>query len=176
MGVSIREYARRRGVSDAAVRKALKQGRITAEPDRTIDVERADRAWASNTAKPRIKPASKVAVEAVDETLTENDSPISSGGTTYMRAKTANEVVKAQTNRVRLKQLKGELIDRNEAVAHVFRLARRERDAWQTWPARISSRMAAELETDAHQLHVTLERCVREHLQELGGVKADFKH
>lgn len=181
MGVSIREYARQRGVSDTAVRKALKQGRITAEPDGTIDVDRADREWSSNTAKPqtkrtaKTKPVPAAAVEAVEDTLKESGSPISSGGTTYMQAKTANEVLKAQTNRVRLKQLKGELIDRNEAIAHVFRLARQERDAWQTWPARISSQMAAELETDAHQLHVTLERYVREHLEELGGIRANFK-
>ena len=182
MGVSIREYARQRGVSDTAVRKALKQGRITAEPDGTIDGERADREWTSNTARPHTSPPAttkavpQAAVEAVEETLKESGSPISFGGTTYMQAKTANEVLRAQTNRVRLKQLKGELIDRNEAIAHVFRLARQERDAWQTWPARIASQMAAELETDAPTFHTTLERYVREHLEELGGIKANFKH
>ncbi len=35
--------------------------------------------------------------------------------------------------------------------------------------------MAAELETDAHTLHVTLERYVREHLEELGELKTHFK-
>ena len=82
MGVSIREYARQRGVSDTAVRKALKQGRITAEPDGTIDVDRADREWSSNTAKPQTKQAAKTkpvpaaAVEAVEDTLKESGSPV----------------------------------------------------------------------------------------------------
>lgn len=31
--------------------------------------------------------------------------------------------------------------------------------------------MAAELDMDAHQLHVTLERYIREHLEELGQLK-----
>ncbi len=32
MGVSLREYARRRGVTEGAVRKAIKTGRVTPEP------------------------------------------------------------------------------------------------------------------------------------------------
>ena len=41
MGLSIRAYARHRGVSDAAVRKAIAAGRITPEADGTVDPERA---------------------------------------------------------------------------------------------------------------------------------------
>ena len=43
MGLSIRAYARHRGVSDTAVHKAIRAGRITPEPDGTIDADRADR-------------------------------------------------------------------------------------------------------------------------------------
>jgi hypothetical protein len=45
MGVSLRAYGRHRGVTLAAVQKALKTHRITALPDGTIDPEIADRAW-----------------------------------------------------------------------------------------------------------------------------------
>lgn len=38
MGVSIRAYGRHRGVSEAAVRKAIRAGRITPERDGTIVV------------------------------------------------------------------------------------------------------------------------------------------
>ena len=31
-------------------------------------------------------------------------------------------------------ELKGELVDRPQAIAHVFKLARSERDAWLNWP------------------------------------------
>lgn len=64
-----------------------------------------------------------------------------------------------------------ELVDRPQAIAHVFKLARAERDAWLNWPARISAQMAAKLGVDAHTLHVALETAVREHLQELGDVR-----
>ena len=89
-----------------------------------------------------------------------------------MQARTVNEVVKAQTNKVRLARLKGELIDRSDAIAHVFNLARNERDAWLNWPARVSAQMAAKLQVDPHTMHVALEAALREHLQELGDVQA----
>ena len=172
MGISIRAYARKRGVSDAAVRKAIKTGRVPVEEDGTIDPDKADRAWTINTdaAQQRgpqtMKPVPEAAIDAVRDTLRENGAP-SGGGTTYMQARTANEVLKAQTNRVRLQKLKGELIDRAKVMAHVFKLGRQERDAWLNWPARVSAQMAAELSVDAHTMHVTLERYVRQHLSEL---------
>ena len=64
-------------------------------------------------------------------------------GTSLLQARTVNEVVKVQTNKVRLARLKGELVDRSQAIAHVFALARTERDAWLNWHARISSQLAA---------------------------------
>ncbi len=88
-----------------------------------------------------------------------------------MQARVANEVLKAQTNRIRLQQLKKELVDRSKATSHVFKLARAERDAWMSWPARVSSQMAAELGIDAHTMHVTLEAYVRQHLSELAEIQ-----
>ena len=180
MGLSIRAYARHRGVSHVAVKKAIDTGRISQETDGTIDQDRADREWEQNTASPR-KPsaASKVAVapktprSVAQEPAAESPTPtLSTGGTSLLQARTVNEVVKAQTNKVRLARLKGDLVDRSQAIAHVFRLARTERDAWLNWPARISAQMAAKLEIDAHELHVALESAVRDHLIELGELRA----
>lgn len=186
MGLSIRAYARHRGVTDTAVHKAIRSGRINALPDGTIDADQADAQWASNTSAPRTgtqRPTVKVKVAQVDDdgersgagaaTNTGAGSTSSSGGgTSLLQARTVNEVVKAQTNKVRLARLKGELIDRPQAIAHVFKLARSERDAWLNWPARVSAQMAAKLEIDAHTMHVALENAVREHLQELGNLTA----
>ena len=54
-GLTIRAYARRRGVSHTAVRKALATGRITTAPDGGIDPDVADRQWTDSTdqSKPR---------------------------------------------------------------------------------------------------------------------------
>ena len=64
---------------------------------------------------------------------------------TFLQARTANEVLKAQERRIRLARLKCELVERERAVTLVFRLARQERDAWVTWPARVAALMAADL-------------------------------
>ncbi len=174
MGISIRAYARHRGVSDAAVRKAIAAGRITPEADGTVDPDRADAEWARNTEAPRTGTRTRpVRAAAPAEGGQTPDGPASSptGGTSLLQARTVNEVVKAQTNKVRLARLKGELVDRSQAIAHVFVLARAEREAWLNWPARVSAQMAATLGIDAHTMHVALESAVREHLQELGELR-----
>jgi hypothetical protein len=80
----------------------------------------------------------------VRDTLREHGEPIAAGAMTFMQARTANEVLKAQERRLRLQQMKAELVDRAKAVAQVFKLAREERDAWVNWPARVAAMMAAE--------------------------------
>jgi hypothetical protein len=185
MGLSIRAYARHRGVTDTAVHKAIRSGRINALPDGTIDPDQADAQWERNTSAPKTgtqRTTVKVKVPEIDGegggdrggagAVTNSGSGGSAGGTSLLQARTVNEVVKAQTNKVRLARLKGELIDRPQAIAHVFKLARSERDAWLNWPARVSAQLAAKLELDAHTMHVALENAVREHLQELGNLQA----
>ena len=169
MGLSIRAYARHRGVTDTAVRKAIQTGRITPEADGTIDPEQADRDWARNTESPRAgTKQSTPRVKAPDLSGGGEGAPSGQGGTSLLQARTVNEVVKAQTNKVRLQRLKGELVDRSEAIAHVFKLARTERDAWLNWPSRVSAQMAADLGLDAHTFHLVLEDAVRDQLQAMG--------
>ena len=117
----------------------------------------------------------EAAVSSVRETLQEHGKPVSAAGMTFMQARTANDVMKAQERRVRLQRMKGELVDRAKAVAQVFKLAREERDAWTNWPARVAAVMAAELEVDAHELHTVLERHVRDHLAELAEVRPNLR-
>jgi len=181
--LSIRAYSRHRGVSDTAVRKAIQSGRITLGDDGRIDPQLADAQWSVNTDAAQQRKAvpqrevPQEAVTSVREALSATPSPLggmgastsaSAGGTTLMQAKTANEVLKAQTNKVRLARLKGELVDKDQAVAHVFRMARAERDAWLNWPARVAAQMASALGADSHALHVLLEKAVRDQLTALG--------
>lgn len=173
MGISIRAYARHRGVTDTAVHKAIRAGRITPESDGTIDSRRADSEWVRNSGPVPSGTRAKAVKVAVSDGADGNSAGASlpTGGTSLLQARTVNEVVKAQTNKVRLARLKGELVDRPQAIAHVFKLARAERDAWLNWPARISAQMAARLGVEPHTMHVALEAAVREQLQELGDMR-----
>jgi hypothetical protein len=187
---SNRELARQLGVSETAVRRAEKAGRIKREADGSWDPAKVKAAWSDNTDQAQqrpaqsggrtgkhraLKPVPEAALGAVRDTLRENGESVSAGGMTFIQARTANEVLKAQERRVRLQRMKGELVDRAKAVAQVFRLARDERDAWVNWPARVAAMIAAELEVDPHQLHTVLERHVREHLAELAEVRPSLR-
>ncbi len=192
MGISIRAYARHRGVSHTAVRKAIDAGRITTEPDGTIDPAKADRQWDSQTdpakqrgskalgARTRVKtkPVPKAAIRSMDETLREAGAGDVGGGggeVSYLRARLANEVIKAQTAKVKLAKMKGELVDREKATTMVFDLARRERDAWQNWPPRVAADMAAELGVDAHAMEQVLDKHLRMHLAELAEIEIELR-
>ena len=176
---SNRELARQLGVSETAIRKAEKAGRIKKESDGTWDLANVRAAWNGNTdqaqQRSRMKPVPEAAVSAVRDTLKDQGEAVATGAMTYMQARTANEVLKAQERRLKLQQIKGELVDRAKAVAHVFRLARDERDAWINWPARAAAVIAAELQVDSHQLHTVLEQQVREHLAELAEIKPNLR-
>ena len=199
MGLSRRAYARHRGVTENAVRKAIASGRIQVEADGTIDPEKADLAWerrtdpaqqrpqsagrATSSSRPEheprspaaSKPVPAAAVEAVRETLREAGEPPVTGGMNYVTARTANEVIKAQERRLRLGKLKGELVDRAKATTTVFMLARRERDAWVQWPARVAALIAAEFGADAHLMETILDKHVRQHLAELSDIRVELR-
>src|SRR6056297_2715302 len=179
-GLSERAYAARVGLSRGAIQKAKAAGRLVLHADGSIDAAASDRrrAGATDPSKtrmppapraPKMKPVPEAAVSAVGETLREQGiaAPPAGGGTTFLQAKTANEVLKAQERRIRLARLKGELVDRDRATALVFRLAREERDAWVNWPARVAALMAAELGTETAAMQKVLEAHVRANLEEL---------
>lgn len=185
MGLSIRAYARRRGVSHVAVLRAIKQGRVPVEPDGTVDPAKADATWERATdpgrARPKpkaspakLRPVGEAAVGSVRETLKEQGLP-AGGAVTFVQARTAHEIAKAHLARLRLQRMKGELVDRARATALVFRLAREERDSWLNWPARVAALIAAELGAEAHTVQKTIEAHVRYHLNELADVRPEFR-
>ena len=164
------------------MRKAIRTGRITPLADGSVDPVTADRDWVRNTDQAQqrgaVKAVSAAAIAAVQETMAAAPAALGNGGTggtTFLQARTANEVLKAQTNKLRLAKLKGELIERKSTLAQVHALARAEREAWLNWPARIAATLAAELDLDAGTLARVLEQAVHTHLTELGNVALNLE-
>lgn len=202
-GIGVREYARRRGVSHTAVGKAIRDGRITVEPDGSIDPAKADQQWDAQTnpamrrgaaahasaasvaslTRAATKAVPAAALAAVDEALKDVDpiappktgEPANPEAGTFLRARNANEVLRAQTAQLRLKKLAGDLVDRQKATGMIFELARRERDAWQNWPPRVAANMAAELGVDAHKMELALDKFIRIQLAELAEITLDLR-
>jgi hypothetical protein len=189
-GISERQYAARAGLSRGAIQKAKAAERLILFPDGSIDAAASDRRRAEttdpsktrNSPAPKLKPVPEAAVSAVGDTLREYGlaAPAVGGGTTFLQAKTANEVLKAQERRIRLQKLKGELVDRARAETLMFRLAREERDGWVTWPARVTALMASELtaalgdgnEVEAGLMQKVLEAHVRAQLDSLAEIRS----
>ena len=83
----------------------------------------------------------------------------------FLHAKTAEKVLTVQLLREKLRREKGEVVERDYAIEQGFSFARRLRDQWLGWPARVSALMAAELGVDPHRLEALLTEQVREQLQ-----------
>jgi hypothetical protein len=181
MGLSVRAYARHRGVTHVAVLKAITAGRIARDPDGTIDPAKADAAWEAES-DPAKRPRSnaKPATANPPPPVASQPAPVGGAfaappGTSFSQAKTMHEIAKAQRARIQVQRLKDEVIDRARALAVVFRLARQERDAWVNWPARVAAQMAVELGTDPHRMQKVLEAHVRDHLAELADIRPEFR-
>ena len=119
MGVSLREYARRRGVSHTAVQKAIASGRIGTEPDGTIDPDRADLDWEANTRQ------------------AQNVHQPEESGMTYRKARKMRLLYEAKLLKLELDEKEGVLADEKELCREVFTRARQVRDRLMTVPRRL---------------------------------------
>jgi hypothetical protein len=165
------QYAKRRGISQAAVwkRTAAAGGPIpTHGPRKLIDPAEADALWdATRTEQGEAgAEATRAAGAGATAALIQ--------GETLARAGTARLLADAQLKRLLLDQRRGTLISRDRAVLKAFAFARMLRDAWLTWPARVGPRLAAELGVEPAALVVALDDAVRTHLAELASERCEF--
>ncbi len=143
------EYARRRGCTEGAVRRAVRDGRI-ALIDNKVDPVAADAQWARNT-RPR---AGSQPAEAAAPTAPERDGDDGAGD--YWKSKARREKAEAELAELKLAEQQGQLV-RAEAVraAHAKRLAGL-REALLQVPARLAAVLAAE--TDQAKCHDAMQR------------------
>ncbi len=95
--MSLRGYAKHRGVSLAAVQKAIAAGRITRRTDGKIDSTAADREWAANTA-PSVSGR---------ESARPGGAP---SGSVFQRARTMLQVYKARLAALQFEIKSGQLV------------------------------------------------------------------
>lgn len=149
--VSQSEYARRRGCTEGAVRRAVRDGRIVLF-DSKVDPVAADAQWARNT-RPRAgsQPPSDVAGSGGAPDREEEDS-----GSGYWASKARRESAEADLAELKLAEQRGDLV-RADAIraAHAKRLAGL-REALLQLPARLSPVLAAE--SDQARCHDALQR------------------
>jgi hypothetical protein len=170
--ISIKEYARRKGCSDTAVRKAIASGKIvkgvidqkTARPKIIPSI--ADVEWSRNInpayervfkLKPEPKPrapkkAAAVPTKNIVETRREiSEQPLTPKGRSYHDIKTLQAEVKLQYEMLTLKEKKGELVDKKQVYRQLFEIGQQLKSGLLTLPDRvIDAIFSAPSRNDAH--------------------------
>jgi hypothetical protein len=172
--VSQRAYAKRRGISQAAVwkRTTAAGGPIPVHgPKKQLDPAEADALWEATMSPQGAAP--RIAAAAAPRSPEPSSPPGVTGGQ-LAQARAAALVVDVQTKRLALEQRRGALISRDRATLKCFAFGRMLRDACLTWPARIGPQLAAKYDLDAAQLTIDLEEHVRQLITDLATERVAF--
>jgi len=133
--VSIRAYAKYRGVSHTAVEKAVKQGRIRTV-DGKIDVEQADREWNRNSS-PVNKPEPAPRTAASTEPLVT--------GPSFAQSRAVREAYEARLAKLTWEERIKKLINADEVRASAYNFSRMIRDRILNVPDRVVGAVLAEV-------------------------------
>ena len=168
--MSRRAYARRRGVSEMAVRRAIKDQRISVGPGGKIDPFVADREWASSTDPG--KPWSSTGARVPTGMVLEPEAPAPAGDPflgadpstnghlrAFAEARAQREKIKAAIDLKNLQRLEGRLVDVDKVRAAAFSHSRSARDQLLGIPDRLAAILAPL--TDPAEVHRILLEEVR---------------
>lgn len=164
--LSAKSYAKHRGVSLAAVLKAITEERLKDSvrrrgPGYQINPELADQEWAANTDSGTGAPAhAKNRTQMAEPGESEDGQPIS-----YAEARAQHERFKARLAQLELEQREGTLIEAEAAKREAFRVARLVRDSLLNIPDRVAGELAAE--TNQFKVHQRLVKEIRRALEDL---------
>lgn len=167
------DYAKHRGVSKAAVSKAIKEGRIQVHVDpktgkRSINVAEADEQWKANSVAGQKSAAGVNGQAPAGGAPAEPEKP---KGPSYADSRAIREAYGARMAKLEFEEKMGSLISAERARQDSFKTARITRDAILAIPDKISHELAAT--ADAHTVHVTLTKALIEALDQL--VRANAK-
>jgi hypothetical protein len=141
--LSLRGYAKHRGVTLKAVQKAIESGRIHTNADGKIDADRADAEWARNTG-PKMR---RTAAAAPTPARTEHPrpEPASGGGLDYAMARAITANYEARLIKLDYEERIKKLVKADEVSIAGFNLYRMFRDQMLNLPDRVVGAVLAEL-------------------------------
>lgn len=158
--LSLRAYAKHRGVSLAAVQKAIHSGRITPNADGLIDSDRADAEWNAKT-----RPGQRHTRPAAAAPREPAEAPAS--GLDYFRARAIRESYLARLAKIEFEERIAKVVDREEVQVAAFTRGRVVRDNMLNIPDRVAATLAAE--SDVDRVHRILSDEIRMALDVLAG-------
>jgi phage terminase Nu1 subunit (DNA packaging protein) len=165
--VSMREYARRRGVTTEAVSKAVKTGRISLV-GKKVDVAAADRDWSANTQPGQMaaKKTRKAPSKATRRTQTAPEAQPAAGDSTvnnYATARARREDYLARMAQTDFEERAGQLVNANEIKAEWIKLITEAKTRLLSVPIKCKSRIPGLSALDVS----IIESLIRDELEEL---------
>jgi len=139
--LSLRAYAKHRGVTLKAVQKAIESGRIHTTTDGKIEPERADAEWARNTG-PKVRRSTPAAAK-VPRAETSRPEP-ASGGLDYAMARAIIANYEARLVKLDYEERIKKLVKADEVSIAAFNLFRMFRDRLLNMPDRVVGALLAE--------------------------------
>ena len=159
--MSLRQYAKHRGVALSAVQKAIKTGRISTLPGGQVDPAVVDVEWERNT-----KQYAPAVSWRVDQEEDEGGSGF--GASQYAKARAVREHYQARLAKLDYEERTGKLISKDEVQVASFNKFRQFRDNLLNIPDRLSAMLAAEVE--AGPVHHILTNEIRKALNDFADV------
>lgn len=164
MELSLRAYAKHRNVTEAAVRKAIKQGRITKNPNGKINPQIADNEWNKNTDPAQIK----TTFTSNSPDYSQNSLPNVSSGPSYQQSRAIKEAYSAKLLRLQFEKELKKLISVDEVKVVAFNAARMTRDRILNIPDRVIPQLVGK--TDIFEMKEILKAELIKALEELSKV------
>ena len=161
-GISIRAYARVRGVAMSAVQKAIASKRITQNEDGTIDPARANEEWLRNTfaghtlhqsASPQVVPISPRTPLSGGSGMPGQSEVSSDPVSAYLRARAVTETFKAKMAQLEYEERVGKLIQATKVGEYAVHWSAIVGDALSAFADRVAPLVAAaKSETEIHRI------------------------
>lgn len=177
--ISAAAFAKRRGVSKEAVKKAIQQGRISATPTGkngySIDPVLADKQWAENT-KPYNSydvPEEKIDkyMEGEEQRFSEADLDDPEKSITFNQARTLKEKFSARLSKLKYEEESSKLVNAEVVKADAFKIARAVRNLVLNIPDRISAELATI--TDPFEVNLRLKKELNDCLKSLSELEIE---
>jgi hypothetical protein len=164
--LSMRQYAKHRGVSVEAVSKAVKTGRIKCERDSRgyaqIDPIVADREWDGNSDPNKVLAANQSKPDAPEDAA-------AAGGPSLHKSAAVLKAYQARLAKLEFDEKTGKVHDVEQCKRDAFKAGRSVRDALLGIPDRLSAELAGE--TDQFTVRQKLDAEIR---QALGALASDL--
>ena len=143
MEMTNRAYAKHRGITEGAVRKALSSGRISNTPSGKIDSELADKQWCANTRT------------SLDDTT----------ASSYKQSRAVREAYNAKMAKLEFEKESGRLIEKDQVRVDMFNAGRVTRDRILAVPDKVIPKLVGK--TDIREMKEILKGDLTEALREL---------